>query len=180
MKVLPTAIADVLLLEPQVFSDPRGLFLETYHASRFAELGLSLPFVQDNHSASRQGTLRGLHYQSPHAQGKLIRVVRGAVFDVAVDLRRGSPSFGRWVAATLSEENRHLMYVPPGFAHGFYTTSATAEVCYKCTDYYHPECEHVLCWDDPQLAIAWPAGEVLLSDRDRQGRPLAEAVLFAE
>jgi len=181
MKVTATAIPDVLLIEPDVFGDERGFFMETWQRKKFAEIGIDYDFVQDNHSRSVQGTLRGLHYQlSPRAQGKLVRVTVGEVFDVAVDIRRGSPTFGRWVGVYLSAENRHLFWVPPGFAHGFYVTSEVAEFQYKCTDYYAPELERCIRWDDPQLAVAWPLeGSPLVSAKDRQGLRL-DQVEFPE
>jgi len=180
MQLRPTDLPDVLLLEPRVFEDPRGFFMETYRKETFAQAGLSLEFVQDNHSQSTQGTLRGLHYQIQHAQGKLVRVIRGAVFDVAVDLRRWSPTFGRWVGVTLSAENRRSIYIPPGFAHGFCVTSPVAEFVYKCTDYYSPQHERTLLWNDPALGITWPVSDPILSDKDRRGVPLSAAEVFEE
>lgn len=179
MKFTPTAIPDVVLIEPQVFEDERGFFMETWQRRKFAEAGIDVDFVQDNHSRSVKGTLRGLHYQlPPHAQGKLVRVTVGEVFDVAVDIRRGSPTFGRWVGEYLSAENKRMLWIPPGFAHGFYVTSDVAEFQYKCTDYYAPECERCIRWDDPQLAIAWPlAGEPLVSAKDKRGVDLEWAEL---
>jgi len=178
VNVRPTELPGVMLIDPRVFEDARGFFMETFHAARLRDAGLALAFVQENHSSSRRGTLRGLHYQNPHPQGKLLRVVRGEVYDVAVDLRVHSPTFGRWTAVTLSETNRQQLYVPPGFAHGFCVTSATAELVYKCTDFYHPECEHVIRWDDPELAIDWPLRDVILSEKDRRGLAFREAVCF--
>ncbi|MCB1915092.1 MAG: dTDP-4-dehydrorhamnose 3,5-epimerase [Rhodocyclaceae bacterium] len=171
MQVRRTAIADVLILEPTVYGDARGFFLESYNAQRFAQLtGVSPAFVQDNHSRSARGVLRGLHYQIRQPQGKLVRAVRGAVFDVAVDLRRGSGSFGRWVGAELSAENHRQMWVPPGFAHGFVVLSEAADFLYKTTDYYAPEHERCLLWNDPAVGVHWPIdGEPLLSAKDRQG-----------
>jgi len=154
--------------------------METFHAAKLRDAGLAVEFVQENHSRSRYGTLRGLHYQNPHPQGKLVRVVRGEIYDVAVDLRVHCPTFGRWVAVTLSEADRRQLYVPPGFAHGFCVTSPTAELVYKCTDFYHPECEHVIRWDDPELAIDWPVGDVILSEKDRGGVPFRDAPHFDE
>lgn len=182
MKFTPTAIPDVVLIEPQVFADERGFFMETWQRRKFAEAGIDVDFVQDNHSRSVKGTLRGLHYQlPPHAQGKLVRVTVGEVFDVAVDIRRGSPTFGRWVGEYLSAENKRMLWIPPGFAHGFYVTSDVAEFQYKCTDYYAPECERCIRWDDPQLAIAWPlAGEPLVSAKDAAGVRLADAECFLQ
>jgi dTDP-4-dehydrorhamnose 3,5-epimerase len=156
MRFIPTAIADVIVVEPKVFRDERGFFMETWQAKKFAEGGIDADFVQDNHSKSVQGTLRGLHYQIKLPQGKLARVVAGEVFDVVVDLRKHSPTFGRWVGEWLSAENKKMLWVPPGFAHGFYVTSPTAEFIYKCTDYYAPQYERSLRWDDLDLAIHWP------------------------
>ena len=156
MKITPTAIPDVLLIEPQVFGDARGFFMETWHERRFAEAGLDLHFVQDNHSRSVRGTLRGLHYQLRQPQGKLVRVVAGEVFDVAVDLRRGSPTFGRWAGEVLSAQDHRMLWVPPGFAHGFLVLSDSADLLYKCTDFYAPEHDRGIRWDDPDLAVAWP------------------------
>jgi dTDP-4-dehydrorhamnose 3,5-epimerase len=182
MKVLPTAIPDVVVVEPDVFGDARGFFLETWSARAYAEAGLHMPFVQDNWSRSARGILRGLHYQIRRPQGKLVRVVQGEVFDVAVDLRRSSPTFGRWVGVVLSAENFRALYVPPGFAHGFYVTSASADFQYKCTDLYEPSWERTIPWNDPTLAIEWPipAGEVpVLSEKDRtRAVPFASAEMF--
>jgi len=183
MKAIPTEIPDVLLIEPQVFPDARGFFMETYHARRLAELGITGQFVQDNHSRSQRGTLRGLHYQIRHAQGKLLRVVNGEIFDVAVDLRRRSPTFGRWAGAILSADNKRQLWVPPGFAHGFYTLSETADLIYKVTDYYAPEWERTLAWNDPQIDVVWPLIDgqpPILSAKDAQGRLLAQAEVFEE
>lgn len=181
MKLIPTAIPDAIIIEPQVFGDERGFFMETWNARTFAKAGLDLTFVQDNHSKSRQGILRGLHYQIEHPQGKLVRVTAGEVFDVAVDLRKSSPTFGQWVAVTLSAENKRLFWIPPGFAHGFYVTSESAEFLYKCTDIYAPEHERCLRWDAPDLAIDWPlvGGEPpALSAKDQTGVALKDAELF--
>lgn len=181
MKITATAIADVKLIEPTVFGDERGFFYESFHQQRFDEaIGYAVSFVQDNHSRSRCGVLRGLHYQlAPHAQGKLVRCVLGEVFDVAVDIRRSSPTFGQWVAYVLSAENKRQLWVPPGFAHGFVTLSEVAEFVYKTTDYYAPQAERAIRWDDASLAIAWPeAGELQLSGKDQQALPLAQAELF--
>lgn len=175
MKISPTRIPEVLVIEPRVFRDERGLFMEMWHRRRFAEHGLDWDFVQDNHSRSVRGTLRGLHYQVGRPQGKLVRVTVGEVFDVAVDLRRGSPTFGEWVGQRLSADNRLMIWIPPGFAHGFYVTSELAECEYKCTDYYSPEHERTVRWDDPALGIEWPlCGPVILSEKDR-GAPSLEA-----
>ncbi len=164
----------LLVFEPRVFEDARGSFMEGYHAERYREQGLEATFVQDNLSRSRRGVLRGLHFQRRHPQGKLIWVLRGAVYDVAVDLRPGSPTFGRHAALELSEANRRQLWVPPGFAHGFCALSERADVLYKCTDLYDPDDEGGLRWDDPALGIAWPVAEPVLSDRDRQHPALAD------
>ena len=156
----------VLLMEPRAFEDHRGFFLEIYHLRKYRACGINRPFVQDNHSHSRRGTLRGLHYQLKNPQGKLIYVLRGEVFDVAVDIRRGSPTFGRWTGTVLSEENRHQLYVPEGFAHGFYVLSETADVLYKCTDLYAPGDEYGILWSDPDIGIDWPDQAPVLSQKD--------------
>lgn len=166
MKVIATELEGVLLLEPKFFSDARGFFIETWNQERYREAGISLPFVQDNLSRSARGTLRGLHLQQPFAQGKLVQAIVGEVFDVAVDVRVGSPTFGRWVGATLSETNKHQLYVPPGFAHGFCVTSEHALFAYKCTDLYHPEAECSVAWNDPDIGIEWPVKEPRLSPKD--------------
>jgi dTDP-4-dehydrorhamnose 3,5-epimerase len=178
--VTPTAIPDVLMLEPKVFSDERGYFFESYNARDFLDAtGLRVEFVQDNHSMSTKGVLRGLHYQIQHPQGKLLRVVKGSVFDVAVDLRKSSPTFGRWVGACLSAENRKQLWIPPGFAHGFLAMSDTAEVVYKITEYWYPEHERTLLWNDPALGIDWPVdGAPRLAAKDAQGKALAEVDVF--
>jgi dTDP-4-dehydrorhamnose 3,5-epimerase len=179
MKVTPTALADVKLIEPRVFGDERGFFFESWNARAFAAAGLPATFVQDNHSRSARGVLRGLHYQIEHAQGKLVRVVAGEVFDVVVDLRRSSPTFGRQFGATLSAANRHLLWVPPGFAHGFLALSDYAEFLYKTTDYWYPEHERTLLWSDPALAIDWPlSGAPVLTAKDAAGAPLAAADVY--
>ncbi len=181
MNIVQTPLPGVLVFEPRLFGDHRGYFMETWRADAFAAAGVALPFVQDNQSSSRQGVLRGLHYQIRQPQGKLVRVISGRVFDVAVDLRRSSPHFGRWTGVELSAENRRLFWVPPGFAHGFYVLSEAAEFVYKCTDYYAPEHERSLRWDDPAVGIDWPlqAGvETVLSDKDRAGLPLDAAETF--
>ena len=176
MRVVPTAIPEVLVVEPRVFGDPRGFFFESWNRRALRDAGLDVDFVQDNHSRSARGVLRGLHYQIRHPQGKLVRVVAGEVFDVAVDLRRGSPTLGRHVAVTLSEENRRMLWVPPGFAHGFLVLSEDAEFLYKTTDYWFPEHERTLLWNDPALAIDWPlAGPPVLAAKDAAGTPLAGA-----
>ena len=180
--VTPTAIPDVLVLEPKVFGDARGFFFESYNARDFAQAtGLSVDFVQDNHSKSAQGVLRGLHYQIQHAQGKLVRVVQGEVFDVAVDLRKGSPTFGRWVGERLSADNHKLVWIPPGFAHGFVVTSESAEFLYKTTDYWYPEHERSLRWNDPVIGIDWPIeGQPLLAAKDAAAALLRDAEVFAD
>ena len=177
MKSIPTAIADVLILEPSVFGDTRGFFFESFNSRAFAEAtSLQLDFVQDNHSRSAKGVLRGLHYQAFQPQGKLVRVVRGSVFDVAVDIRRTSPTFGQWVGVELSESNQRQLWVPPGLAHGFLVTSETADFLYKTTDYYAPEHERCLAWDDPAIGIEWPTQNMqpLLSGKDAAGRLLKD------
>jgi dTDP-4-dehydrorhamnose 3,5-epimerase len=181
MKFTPTTIQDLIVIEPDQFGDHRGFFMETWEKRKFAEAGIAADFVQDNHSKSARGILRGMHYQVRHPQGKLVRVVAGEVYDVAVDLRRDSPTFGQWVGTWLSAENRRMFWVPPGFAHGFYVTSESAEFVYKCTDYYTPEFERSLRWDDPEVAIAWPlekAGLPVLSAKDQAAVPLTEAECF--
>ena len=180
MKITETAIPEVLLFEPTVHGDERGYFLETFRAAFFSERGLDLVFVQDNQSRSAQGTLRGLHFQRQFPQGKLVRVIAGEVFDVAVDLRRSSPTFGQWVGAVLSGENRKQLWVPPGFAHGFYVRSESADLCYKCTDYYHPEDDHSLLWNDPGVSVNWQlvTPQPLLSPKDAQAKRLGEIPLY--
>ncbi len=168
MKVLNTSLSGVLIIEPRAFEDKRGFFMETYHQKRYIEVGLDLPFVQDNLSHSIRGTLRGLHYQLKHPQAKLIQVIKGAVFDVAVDIRQGSPSFGQWTCVHLSDENKLQLYVPEGFAHGFCTLSDTAIVMYKCSDFYDPDSEGGVLWSDPDLGIDWPMDDPLLSDKDNK------------
>jgi dTDP-4-dehydrorhamnose 3,5-epimerase len=173
VRVVPTALPGVLIIEPDVHRDGRGFFLETYHADRYLEYGIRGPFTQDNLSRSTAGTLRGLHLQLERPQGKLIHVVEGEVFDVAVDVRRGSPTFGRWFGIVLAAENFKQCYVPPGFAHGFCVLSPMAQVAYKCTDFYDPTGEIGIAWDDPALAIDWPVAEPMLSERDRHNPTLA-------
>ena len=175
MRVTPLEHPEVLLIEPAVFADARGFFMETFHADKFASQGLPTCFVQDNHSRSVRGVLRGLHYQLHHPQGKLVRVVSGEVFDVAVDIRKGSPMFGKWVGAILSEDNQRQLYVPPGFAHGFCTLSEQADFLYKCTDVYTPGDEYGIAWDDTDLAIAWPRLDYLLSDKDLENPALSDS-----
>ena len=182
MKATPLAIPDVILFEPKVFGDARGFFFESFNKKLFdAATGGQYEFVQDNHSRSTNGVLRGLHYQlPPHAQGKLVRVVQGAVFDVAVDLRRSSPTFGKWVGAELTAENHHQLWVPPGFAHGFLVLSESAEFLYKTTDYYAPTAERSIMWNDPQLAIQWPGRtDPQLSSKDAVASHFADAEMFA-
>lgn len=176
MKVVATPLKDCCVIEPRVFGDSRGFFLETFQARRYAEeAGIALPFVQDNHSRSVRGVLRGLHFQIKKPQGKLVRVVSGEVFDVAVDLRRDSPSFGQWFGVFLSEQNKRQFWVPPGFAHGFLVTSDSADFEYKCTDYYDPDDEGAIIWNDPDLAIEWPGGvDIQLSDKDARAGTFSE------
>jgi len=175
MKFTPTKIPDVILIEPKVFGDARGFFYESWNERTFNSLGLDVRFVQDNHSKSQKNVLRGLHYQIQHPQGKLVRVISGEVYDVAVDLRRSSPTFGQWVGFVLSAENAQMAWIPPGFAHGFCVTSESAEFLYKTTDYWHPEHERTLLWNDPTLNIDWPLHETpLIAAKDAAGRPLAD------
>ena len=174
MKVVASELPGVLLFEPKVFGDDRGYFLETWNSRRYAAAGLELDFIQDNLSFSRQGTLRGLHFQRRQAQGKLITVLQGEVYDVAVDIRSASPTFGKWAAYILSAENHRQLYVPPGFAHGFCVTSETALFSYKVTEYYSPQFEATIAWDDPDLAIPWPVGNPILSAKDQTGMRLRE------
>lgn len=180
MNIIPSSIPDVLIIEPKVFGDERGFFFESFNERIWRDLtGLDVRFVQHNHSRSEAGVLRGLHYQIQHPQGKLVRVIAGEVFDVAVDIRRSSPAFGRWFGMCLSAENKRQMWVPPGFAHGFYVTSDYAEFLYLTTDFWAPEHERCIAWNDPELAIAWPLkGEPIVSAKDRQGRTFREAELF--
>lgn len=169
MQIIPSRLAGALIIEPRVFGDARGFFMETWNAARYAEAGIALDFVQDNLSFSRRGVLRGLHFQKPNPQGKLVYVLAGEVFDVAVDIRVGSPTFGQWESVVLSSENRRQFYVPPGFAHGFCVTSETALFAYKCTDLYNPAAEGSVLWDDPDLAIPWPVSDPELSAKDKVG-----------
>ena len=181
MNIIKTNLPDVWIIEPKVFYDTRGFFMETYHDKALAAFGMTATFVQDNHSHSQQGTLRGLHYQIRFTQGKLVRVVNGEIFDVAVDLRRRSPTFGHWTGTRLSAENKLQMWIPPGLAHGFYTLSETADLIYKVTDHYAPEWDRTLLWNDPQIAIAWPlidGSPPVLSAKDAQGKPLDQADVF--
>jgi dTDP-4-dehydrorhamnose 3,5-epimerase len=172
MKVTLLDIPDVLLIEPVVHEDDRGWFVESFHIDRYTAAGIAGPFVQDNLSRSRRGVLRGLHYQDPFPQGKLVQVLEGEVFDVAVDIRPGSATYGRWVGAYLSADNRRQLWVPPGFAHGFQATAQWATVAYKCTEYYRPDAERVLAWNDPALAIQWPIPAAVLSPKDRDAMVL--------
>jgi len=179
VRVVPTSLPDVLLIEPSVFGDQRGFFFESWNRRAFSEAGVEAEFVQDNHSRSVHNVLRGLHYQIEHAQGKLVRVCAGTVFDVAIDIRRSSPTFGRWVGMELSAENRRMLWIPPGFAHGFLVMSDSAEFLYKTTDYWYPEHERTLLWNDPALAIEWPLdGPPTVAAKDAAGRPLASADLY--
>lgn len=180
MKVTPTSMPEVLVLEPTVFGDDRGFFYESFNAREFSQItGLSVNFVQDNHSRSAKNVLRGLHYQIRQPQGKLVRVTSGSIFDVVVDIRVSSPFFGRWIGVALSADNRRQLWVPPGFAHGFVVTSDSAECQYKTTDYWSPEYERSILWNDPALAIEWPlTGEPMLSGKDSQGKLLAAADVF--
>jgi dTDP-4-dehydrorhamnose 3,5-epimerase len=179
MKVIETAVKDALILEPRVFGDERGFFMESWNQRSFSALGLNANFVQDNHSRSQKGVLRGLHYQIKQPQGKLVRVVSGEVYDVAVDLRKSSPTFGRWVGVLLSAENKRMFWVPPGFAHGFLVLSGSADFLYKATEYYAPEHERSLLWNDPDLAIDWPLSESpTLAAKDAVGTPLKMAEVY--
>jgi dTDP-4-dehydrorhamnose 3,5-epimerase len=182
VNIVETAIPGPLILEPKVFGDDRGFFLESWNATRFREIGLDLEFVQDNHSRSSKGVLRGLHFQNPNPQGKLVRVVNGAVFDVVVDVRRSSPHFGKWVGVELSAANKRLFWVPPGFAHGFLTLEDGTDFLYKCTtSFYDPASEHSLAWDDPSVGVEWPGDPAgfQLSAKDRVGKALADIEAYA-
>ena len=174
MKVTPTKIPEVLIIEPAVFKDERGLFMELFNASRYQDIGIAASFVQDNYSISCKNTLRGLHYQLEKPQGKLVQVIEGAVFDVAVDIRKGSPSYGEWVAEVLSDENNKQLYVPPGFAHGFCVLSDTARLIYKCTDIYNPKDEYGVLWSDSGLNIDWPVTQPVLSEKDEKFSALSD------
>jgi dTDP-4-dehydrorhamnose 3,5-epimerase len=181
MEIIPTSIPDVLILKPEVYSDQRGFFMETYQQKKFRKAGIKYDFVQDNHSGSVKGTLRGLHYQIKHAQGKLVRVVAGEIFDVAVDLRRYSPTFLKWVGVNLSSDGKEQIWIPPGFAHGFYTLSGWAEVIYKATDFYSPKDERAIKWSDPTINIEWPidwAEKLLISEKDLKGMYIHEAEVY--
>jgi len=179
MKVVPSALPDVLIVEPRVFGDERGFFFESYNRRALADAGLDAEFVQDNHSRSLRGVLRGLHYQVERAQGKLVRVVEGEVFDVAVDIRRSSSTFGRWMGIALSAQNKRMLWIPPGFAHGFLVLSDSADFLYKTTDYWYPEHERSLLWNDPAIGIEWPLDDPpMLAAKDIAGRPLASADVY--
>ncbi|MEO8738913.1 MAG: dTDP-4-dehydrorhamnose 3,5-epimerase [Casimicrobiaceae bacterium] len=179
MKATPTALPEVLLIEPRVFGDARGFFFESYNRRALAAAGVADEFVQDNHSRSKCGVLRGLHYQVQHAQGKLVRVTEGEVFDVVVDLRRSSPTFTRWIGVSLSAANRHMLWIPPGFAHGFLVLSDVAEFLYKTTDYWYPEFERTLLWNDPTIGVDWPLSKApTLAAKDSAGMPLAQAEVY--
>jgi dTDP-4-dehydrorhamnose 3,5-epimerase len=183
MKIIQTSIPDVLIIEPKLFGDERGFFLETYREETFSAVGVDCNFVQDNHSGSKKGVLRGLHYQLKQSQGKLVRVVFGEIFDVAVDIRRNSPTFGQWVGAVLSTENRHQLWIPEGFAHGFYVLSDWAEILYKATDYYAPQWERSILWSDPDLRIEWPLdkqNQPIISSKDAMGNTLKNSEVYAQ
>lgn len=178
MKITATKIPAIKIIEPLIWQDHRGFFMETWNRRAFVEAGINADFVQDNHSQSVKGTLRGLHYQVEHPQGKLVRATTGEIFDVAVDLQRSSPTFGRWIGLHLSAQNRRMLWIPPGFAHGYYVLSELADCLYKCTEYYAPELERVLAWDDREIDVKWPLVQgalPLLSARDARGRRLSEA-----
>ncbi len=178
MQFISTELEGLVVIEPKVFEDDRGFFMETFHRPRFAAAGIDVEFVQDNHSRSSLGVLRGLHYQLTRPQGKLVRVLRGQIFDVAVDLRRHSPTFGRWYGCHLTENNRRQLYIPPGFAHGFCVTSDVADVIYKCSAVYHPQDERTLIWNDPALDIHWPVASPIISGKDALGRRLADVECY--
>ena len=180
MNIIDTKIEGLKIIEPQVFGDERGFFTESWNAAKFADAGMDIAFLQDNHSRSQKGVLRGMHFQNPGPQGKLVRVVSGAVFDVAVDLRRSSATFGQWVGVELSEANKRMVWVPPGFAHGFLTLENNTDVLYKCDAPYRPEVEHSLAWDDPDVGIQWPLGgmEPMLSAKDQTGQSFGDIAAF--
>lgn len=179
MRFEPTPLPGAVVVEPTVFGDTRGHFFESWNAKRFADAGIEVGFVQDNQSRSARNVLRGLHYQLPRPQGKLVRCIGGSIFDVVVDIRRSSPTFGQWYGVDLTAENRRMLWVPAGFAHGFVVTSETAEILYKVTDFWAPDCEHTIAWDDPTLAIRWPlAGAPVLSGKDRAGLAFGSAPTF--
>jgi dTDP-4-dehydrorhamnose 3,5-epimerase len=175
LNVIETSLPGVLVIEPTVYADERGFFMETYHSARFQALGIHAAFMQDNHSRSVRGVLRGLHYQEPNPQGKLIRCIRGSLLDVAVDIRKGSPQFGKWTSAELSEDNKRMMWVPPGFAHGFCALSDVAEMAYKCTALYEAQNDRVILWSDPDIGITWPNGNPILSPKDAAAPRLKDA-----
>ena len=181
MNFTRTFLPEVILIEPEIHGDERGFFMETFRSDLFTDNGIPLPFIQENHSLSKRGTLRGLHYQLMHPQGKLIRVVQGEIYDVVVDIRRSSATFGKWISLVLSAENKRGLWIPPGFAHGFLTVSESAEVLYKTTDYYSPENERSILWSDPKIGIDWPLDKVsmvILSARDRSAPPLLTAEVY--
>jgi dTDP-4-dehydrorhamnose 3,5-epimerase len=178
MQLHPDQLPGVIVVEPQVHADARGFFIESFHAARFAELGIAVDFVQDNQSRSTRGILRGLHYQLRRPQGKLCRVARGEVFDVMVDLREGSPTLGAWCGLALSDQNHRQVYIPPGFAHGFCVISDWADFIYKCTDYYDPSDQHAVVWNDPDLGIEWPINDPILSEKDQNGKSFRDAAKF--
>ena len=178
MRIVPTDVMGCLLIEPKVYSDQRGFFIEAYNRQRYFDAGIQVEFVQDNHSCSQRGTLRGLHYQVDRPQGKLVSVVRGAIFDVAVDLRRSSTTYGKWISCILDAQNHHQFYVPPGCAHGFYALEEQTEVLYKCTDYYSPSSERTISWNDATLSIDWPSNSPILSTKDAEGLSFAAAPHF--
>lgn len=179
MKFINTELPDVIIIEPNVFGDDRGYFFESYRKKEFAKAGITDEFVQDNHSRSKKGVIRGLHYQIKHPQGKIVRVISGEVFDVAVEIRKSSPHFGKWVGVTLSAENKKMMWIPEGFAHGFQVISDDAEFLYKVTDYWSPECERSIRWDDPDIAIDWPIKEVTkISEKDKHAVLLKDAEIY--
>lgn len=182
MEFIPTTIPDVIIIKPKVFIDDRGFFMESYQKRAFSEAGIPFEFVQDNHSSSQMGTLRGLHYQITHTQGKLVRVVIGEIYDVAVDLRKSSPYYGRWVGVYLSAENKHQLWIPPGFGHGFFATTSQTDVIYKATDYYDRQGERCILWNDPDLAIDWPIADdltPLISEKDASAPKFKEAEVFS-
>ena len=181
MNIVETQIEGLLIIEPRVFGDERGFFMETWNAAAFRDAGLDLTFVQDNHSRSQKGVLRGLHFQNPGPQGKLVRVTNGTVFDVAVDLREGSPTFGKWAGVELSAQNKRMFWVPEGFAHGFLTLADDTDFLYKCTAPYAPGSEHTLAWDDPSVGIAWPVADLdpIISEKDAKGLALADVPVFS-
>ncbi len=178
MNFLPTSLPGVLLIEPEVFGDDRGFFMETYRMDAFRAAGISAPFVQDNHSRSARGVLRGLHYQEPNTQGKLVRCTRGAIFDVAVDIRRGSPTFSKWFGIELSDANKLMLWVPPGFAHGFCAMEEGSDLVYKCTTLYDPPSDRAILWNDPEIGIEWPIEVPVLSGKDTKAPRLAEATVL--